>query len=230
MFKWDGERIIKALRQEENTLIANENLRIQIPKRFAKRKLASVGLKTYICCIYAIITDDDKYDISNLPIIGMITPTRTSEVKIEDVEYYEFYFPKNSIIMPNVNLVRRDTLMYNVFDELIYKGNVPWYMMPDDVARISDHAKEVADSAIGEYLTMTEIISSLIARDAIDKKIYYRNTNRKNKFEFIALGNVFYSATSTMSKLAGNYFADGVVGAIVEQTDESSRVEDIIRT
>lgn len=229
MFKWDGERILKALRQEENTLIANENLRIHIPKRFAKRKLANIGLKTYICCIYAIITDDDKYDVSNLPIIGLISPTRTSEIKIDDVEYYEFYFPKNSVIMPNVNLVRRDTLVYNVFDELIYKGNVPWYLSPDDLARISDHTKEVADSGIGEYLTMSEIIASLVTRDVNDKKVYYRNTDRKGKYEYIALGNVFYSATSTMSKLAGNYFADGIVGAVVDQTEEVSRIEEIIK-
>ena len=32
-----------------------------------------------------------------------------------------------------------------------------------------------------------------------------------------------------MSKLAGNYFADGIVGAVVEQTEEVSRIEEIIK-
>ena len=41
--------------------------------------------------------------------------------------------------------------------------------------------------------------------------------------------NGYYSATSTMSKLAGNYFADGIVGAVVEQTEEVSRIEEIIK-
>lgn len=227
-FKRDGQRILNALAETNNTLVAKENLRIHVPVRFATRGLGQVGIETFICCMYAIITDDDHYDVSNYCAIAKIEPYKTEEILIDNVEYYEFTFLKGQVIMPNVQLVRRDMLIFNIMDEFIFKGNVPWYFTPNDLARIMDTAKTAGDSAVGEWLDVIELIVSVVTRVKGEKKIYYRNGNG-GAYDFVALSNVFYVASSTLPKLAGNYFNDGVVSAIMEPVDEVQRVERLLR-
>lgn len=227
-FKRDGQRILNALAETNNTLVAKENLRIHVPVRFATRGLGQVGIETFICCMYAIITDDDYYDVSNYCAIAKIEPYKTEEILIDNVEYYEFTFLKGQVIMPNVQLVRRDMLIFNIMDEFIFKGNVPWYFTPNDLARIMDTAKTAGDSAVGEWLDVIELIVSVVTRVKGEKKIYYRNGNG-GAYDFVALSNVFYVASSTLPKLAGNYFNDGVVSAIMEPVDEVQRVERLLR-
>lgn len=227
-FKRDGQRILNALTETNNTLVAKENLRIHVPVRFATRGLGQVGIETFICCMYAIITDDDHYDVSNYCAIAKIEPYKTEEILIDNVEYYEFTFLKGQVIMPNVQLVRRDMLIFNIMDEFIFKGNVPWYFTPNDLARIMDTAKTAGDSAVGEWLDVIELIVSVVTRVKGEKKIYYRNGNG-GAYDFVALSNVFYVASSTLPKLAGNYFNDGVVSAIMEPVDEVQRVERLLR-
>ena len=227
-FKRDGQRILNALTETNNTLVAKENLRIHVPVRFATRGLGQVGIETFICCMYAIITDDDHYDVSNYCAIAKIEPYKTEEILIDNVEYYEFTFLKGQVIMPNVQLVRRDMLIFNIMDEFIFKGNVPWYFTPNDLARIMDTAKTAGDSAVGEWLDVIELIVSVVTRVKGEKKIYYRNGNG-GAYDFVALSNVFYVASSTLPKLAGNYFNDGVVSAIMEPIDEVQRVERLLR-
>ena len=227
-FKRDGQRILNALTETNNTLVAKENLRIHVPVRFATRGLGQVGIETFICCMYAIITDDDYYDVSNYCAIAKIEPYKTEEILIDNVEYYEFTFLKGQVIMPNVQLVRRDMLIFNIMDEFIFKGNVPWYFTPNDLARIMDTAKTAEDSAVGEWLDVIELIVSVVTRVKGEKKIYYRNGNG-GAYDFVALSNVFYVASSTLPKLAGNYFNDGVVSAIMEPVDEVQRVERLLR-
>lgn len=227
-FKRDGQRILNALTEINNTLVAKENLRIHVPVRFATRGLGQVGIETFICCMYAIITDDDYYDTSNYCAIAKIEPHKTEEIEINGVEYYEFSFLKGQVIMPNVQLVRRDMLIFNIMDEFIFKGNVPWYFTPNDLARIMDTAKTAGDSAVGEWLDVIELIVSVCTRDKKNKKQYFRNSDAK-EFDYVALSNVFYVASSTLPKLAGNYFNDGVVSAIMEPVDEVQRVEKLLR-
>lgn len=226
--KRDSQRILNALTEINNTLVAKENLRIHVPVRFATRGLGQVGIETFICCMYAIITDDDHYDVSNYCAIAKIEPHKTEEIVIDNVEYYEFTFLKGQVIMPNVQLVRRDMLIFNIMDEFIFKGNVPWYFTPNDLARIMDTAKTAGDSAVGEWLDVIELIVSVVTRVKGEKKIYYRNGNG-GAYDFVALSNVFYVASSTLPKLAGNYFNDGVVSAIMEPVDEVQRVERLLR-
>lgn len=234
--KRDPKKIHEALKElDDGRLVALKDLKIYIPTRFAERELAYVGVETVIVGIYAIVVEDAYYGVSTVNAMLRIEPTSTLKVKHEDEEYYEFFFPKGSTVLASVHLVRMDTLTYRIYDEIISKGRVPWYLSYADMGRLFDTAKYHANANIGQNNEVTELIVSMISRDPKDRTKYYRQTVKsmddviKNPPAFIPLRSVQYAATNTTNKLAGSYFSDGLVSALVSPADRVERIEDILR-
>lgn len=216
-------------------LLVTESCKIQVPKRFEDRDLASIGNDTYIYGIYALILEDGSYTVSNIMAMVKINPFKILEVKIDEVSYYEFYFEANSIMVETTHLVRRNLLMFNVIDEFLFQGNVPWYIEYEDLGKILDTSEFHADSKVGQNFEVTELIASFLARVKENRVQYYRTSIedysdlKTNKPVFVALKSVFYSATNTLNKLAGSYFNDGVVSALVTPTQNVERIESLLR-
>lgn len=232
----DAKKVHEALKElDDGRLIALKELKIYIPARFAERELAFIGIETVIVGIYAIVVDDAYYGVSTVNAMMRIEPTITNKIKYEDEEYYEFVFPKGSTVLASVHLVRIDTLTYRIYDEIISKGRVPWYLSYSDMGRLFDTAKYHANANIGQNNEVTELIVSMISRDSKDRTRYYRQTVKtlddviKNPPAFIPLRSVQYAATNTTNKLAGSYFSDGLVSALVSPADRVERIEDILR-
>jgi len=232
----DAKKVHEALKElDDGRLIALKELKIYIPARFAERELAFIGIETVIVGIYAIVVDDAYYGASTVNAMMRIEPTITNKIKYEDEEYYEFVFPKGSTVLASVHLVRIDTLTYRIYDEIISKGRVPWYLSYSDMGRLFDTAKYHANANIGQNNEVTELIVSMISRDSKDRTRYYRQTVKtlddviKNPPAFIPLRSVQYAATNTTNKLAGSYFSDGLVSALVSPADRVERIEDILR-
>lgn len=216
-------------------LLCTQACKIQIPKRFEDRNLAVIGNDTYVYGIYALILEDGTYTVSNIMAMIKINPFKTLEIKVDEVGYYEFYFEANSIIIDTIHLVRRNLLMFNVIDEFMFQGNVPWYIEYEDLGKILDTSEYHADSRVGQNLEVTELIASFLARNRNDRTKYYRTSIesfsdlKKNPPAFVALKSVFYSATNTLNKIAGSYFNDGVVSALVSPTTNTERIEQLLR-
>ena len=207
---------------------------IQIPHRFEERGLASLGSEIYIYGVYSLIIDT-LYAVSNMTAMIRIEPAKTVIETIDGVPYYDFHFDAGQVIIPNLSVIQRDQLIFNILEELIIKGNVPWYMAYQDLGRLFDTAQEYAGSLVGEMPEVIELVASLIARQPADRKLYYRLALEKPEDlktrlpDYIPLTSVFYAATNTLNKLAGSYFSEGVVGALVTQTEEVERLESILR-
>ncbi len=217
-------------------LLTTQACRIQVPKRFEDRGLAAIGNDTYIYGIYALILEDGSYAVSNIMAMVKINPYKILEVKIDEVSYYEFYFEANSLIVDTVHLVRRNLLMFNVIDEFMFQGNVPWYIEYEDLGKLLDTSEFHADSKVGQSFEVTELIASFLGRKRDDRTKYYRTVIesyadlKKNPPAFVALKSVFYSATNTLNKLAGSYFNDGVVSALVSPSQNVERIEALLRS
>lgn len=216
-------------------LLATQACKIQIPKRFEDRGLAVIGNDTYVYGIYALILEDNTYAVSNITAMVKINPYKTLEVKIDEVSYYEFYFEANSILAETVHLVRRNLLMFNVIDEFMFQGNVPWYIEYEDLGKLLDTSEYHADSKVGQNHEVTELIASFLGRVKEDRTKYYRtyiesfSDLKTRPPAFVALKSVFYSATNTLNKLAGSYFNDGVVSALVNPSQSTERIELLLR-
>jgi hypothetical protein len=233
----DASQAHKYLKElPDGQLFTTKACKIQIPEHFAHRGLAEVGIETYIYGIYALIFEDGIYAVSNINAMIKITPFKTQTVKIKEVLYYEFYFEANSVVIPNMNLVCRDTLIYNVFDEIYFKGKVPWYLNYEDIGKLFDTAKPHADSNVAENFETIELIASIVAREKGNRINYFRHSlksaedTKRSVPDYVPMMSVFYSATNTLNKLAGSYFNDGIVSALVNPSTEVQRIEQLLRT
>lgn len=232
----DSSKVKAALKKTPNNqIITLQDCKIQIPVRFVQKGLAQVGIDTYAYGIYAIILADGTYAVSSVTAMIKLKPNKILTTTIDDVLYYEFYFDAGSVVIDNTVLVKKDTSIYDVLDEFIFSGNIPWYINYEDLGKIFDSAKKYANSNVGQSYEISELLASLVARNPNDRTKYYRTFVEKYTDlitapqSFVPLKSVFYSVTNTFNKLAGNYFNDGVVSALVNPSTKVERVENLLR-
>lgn len=234
--KRDASKVHACLKElPDGRVVTTKECKIYIPARFAERGLAFIGIETTIVGIYAIVVDDTYYGISMVNAMMRIEPTSTVKVSIDEEEFYEFSFDPGSTVISSTQLVRNDQLVYKIYDEIIAKGHVPWYLGYSELGKLFDTAKYHAGANIGTNHEVTELIVSMIARDVKDRHRYYRTAIKsyedlvKNPPAFIPLRSVTYAATNTTNKLAGSYFSDGLVSSLVSPADRVERIEDLLR-
>lgn len=233
----DPVRIRAAIKKlPDKSLIALQDIKIQCPARFAERGLAEIGAEIRVTGHIAYIVEDKFYAISLVNAMIQFTPTETNRIKIDGDDYLEFFFEKGATISPSAMLVKVDTLTYRVYDEILSKGNIPWYLDYLDLGKIFNSASKHAGAKVGSNQEVIELIVSLIARDPNKREVYYRSivqslTDINSKPPaFVPLRSVQYGATNTTNKLAGSRFSDGVVSALVSPAERTERIEKILRT
>lgn len=216
-------------------VITKVDCKIQVPERFMNIGLGQIGTETYILGCFVIILETGEYSVCNINAIIEINPFKTLLTKIDDVMYYEFYFEPGQVVIKTTDILRRSTLMYNIFDEFVFKGKVPWYLDYEDLGKLFDTAKSHGDSNVGENQETIEFIASIITRHASDRTKPLREllselkTVDQKDINYVGLSSVFYSVSNTMNKLTGSYFNDGVTSALVTPTDNISKIESILR-
>lgn len=232
----DPARVHACLKElPDGRLVAVKNVKIYVPSRFAERGLASIGIETHIVGIYAMVTDDLYYSVSLVNAMHRIEPTSTVKVVFGDDEYYEFSFVPGATVVSSVQLVKTDTLVYNIYDEIFSKGRVPVYLGYPELGKLFDSAKYHAGANIGQNHQVDELIVSLIARDPDNRARYYRQAIKsiddlkKKPPVFVPLRSVTYGATNTTNKLAGSYFKEGLVSALVSPAVRVERIEELLR-
>lgn len=232
----DPKRVHACLHETpEGSLIAVKPIRIQIPARFSERMLAYVGKDASICGICAFITNDGFYGVSLVNAMFNIKPSTTELVNIDGDSYYNFGFEAGDVVLEFTNLVKNDKLLFRIYDELMSKGNVPWYINYLEMGALFDTAKKHAGASIGEEQEVTQLLASMLARDSTDRRLYYRQAIKSmddlkiKKPVFISLRSIQFSATNTVDKLAGSYSSTGLTSALVSPTTRVENIDNILR-
>ena len=234
-FKRNAEAVKAVLVQKDGKVYCKEPCRIQIPVRFVKRNMAKIGTSNFIYGLFPIILESGEYALHNLCAMVEILPYKTTETTVDGEDYYEFHFEKNSVVINNTTVVQRKTLMFNVFDELFFKGKIPWYLNYFDICSLFDTAKSHADSKVAEVPDTIELLASIISRSVENPKLSIRltaksiNDFKPSQMKSVALKNVMFSVNTTLNKLAGSYFDPGVRSALVQPTDQVDKLESILR-
>lgn len=220
---------------ETGELITSKECKIHIPSRYIERDLALVGIDTYIYGVYALIYEEEYYSVFSINGIVQIDPYKIIKEKVDGVEYTALYFEANSVLIKNLNIVQRDTLVNKLLDEFIFQSKIPWYLNYNDLGKLFDTAKQYANSNISQRYEVMELLVSLISRNSNEMQNYYRTfitepdqvfTNPPN---YVPLNSVYYSASNTLNKLAGNYMSKGLVSALVSKTENVERIESLLK-
>lgn len=224
------DKVKLGIKQVGDRLIAVSTVRYYIPEPYVKSPLASVGADTRIIGVHGIVVDG-YYAASVALAMIPITPSSTNIVVIDDESYMEFTFQPGDIIVPNTNLVKFSTLVYQAFDTFVALGKIPWYLSKDNVATLFDTSKLHASANLGVNTAVIETAMSVLARQNNDRTKYYRHNAEKDSEEpsYIPMNSVAYQATNTTAKLSGAYFSDGLSSALVIESKTKENIEDLLR-
>lgn len=233
--KRNPEKVLAALQDLPNgRVIAKKKLTITFPVRFRDINLAVIGKVSFVYGLFAILVDDE-YALLNLN--GYIELGEAA-IKIEqvgEVEYYTFTYDPGETVILTKDIIARSSLIFTAIDEFVFKGKVPWYVGYEDMGKIFETAQSYAGSRARIIPSMMEFFAAYTARQKEDRVRFIREGAKTrsdftpDKIRWVPLRSVFYSAPGTVNKLAGAYFQDGIVSALVNPSTQVESVESVLR-
>lgn len=213
--------------KKENT-ITTKKVMMVFPERYIQRELVFFDSTIKVLNIVGIIDEDNNYCSFIAPLFIDTVPYNIEDITIDGVLHKCLTYEADSVIIQSNSIIKSETSMYNIFDEMLVQGRVPWYVDYDNIKDIFINAGKYAGSKVGKNPLAYEIIASEIARDKDDKNKYFR-LNPKGRPTYVGLNNLFYSFKTTDSKLIGGYYGYGVSAAINNPETETSKISEILR-
>lgn len=232
--KRNAGAILPYLKEVDDTLITGKDIKIIIPYRYLQGKLATVGSHISVLGVFAI-SDGVNFAVSNVCSTMSLTPDSTNIVTFEGEDFFELEFSKGSVVCPNLNLVVDDKNAYNVYNEFIAKGKVPWFLSYEDFGKVLMTAHTYAGINLAGNNAPLELIITSIARNPKDLYKYYRNEiNSLNEIltkppAYVPFKSVAYGATNTTGKIMGSYFDEGLTSALTVPESGPQGVEVFLR-
>lgn len=216
-------------------VVAKENLIIELPVRFREVDLVQIGSESYAYGLFAIILEDGSYGLCNVNAYFELGPSIIEVVKREDGEYYNFLFKKGQVVFRTKDLVCRSSLIYKAIEEFVFKGKIPWYVEYEDMGKIFSTAEKHARTSAKIIPSVVEFMAAYVARDKADRTKFIREVAKdpagfkRQNLSWVPMRSVYWSAPGTVNKLAGAYFQDGVVSALVNPSKRVENIEGILR-
>ncbi|MAP22093.1 MAG: hypothetical protein CL582_14275 [Alteromonadaceae bacterium] len=233
-YKRDASKVQAYLKElKDGSVITTKGCKIYIPTRFRDKSLATIGKETYILGLFMIAVEDKYYAVNNVNAMMRIEPSSINTVSIENKDYFEFVFEQNDTVFPSTDLVKDDTLLYYIFDEVVSKGNIPAYMNYLDLGHLFDTAQQFAGVKLVSTPTVMHMLLSKLARDPGDLNTYFRQVSNGDDLDnarFLQLRSNTHGATNTTARLMGSYFSDNITSALVNPAEREENIERILRS
>lgn len=224
--------VFSVLVKKDSRLITKVPCQIHIPQRFEQINFAQVGMETFIYGLFALVLESGEYSVCNLMGMVKIVPDQVTTQMVGEAPYLVFSFDAGSTVIENTAIIKNDNLFFPAISEFIFRGNIPWYLNYEDIGKLFDTAQNFAGNPGGRSYEVNELLASMVSRSKLNRSQYYRLSEKpqENDPDFVGLTNIFYSVKNTVNKLAGSYFTDGLVSALVEPSESTERIEQLLRT
>lgn len=222
--KRDPEFFKKLISIKDGALHFNDKVIIEYPKWYANKEMADIGEAVSVYGVVAFISGE-RYAVSIVPSRLECSPVAINEIDRDGETYLQLFFGKGDKILNKLQTVRNTISSYNYFESFYMRGKFPWYIEPEDNIRIMDNMLHYAGSKMGDNYIANELLASFVTRSAKDKTLFYRQTDMRQPYEYVELMNVYYSATSTATKLAGNYMSNSINSALVQRSKKATKLE-----
>jgi len=215
-------------------VIAKNNIAIQVPVRFKEIGLAQIGSSTFVFGLFAMILDSGEYALMNVNAYLELGAASVDTEEIDGTEYYNFHFEPGDVVFKTKSLVCRPALIFKAISEFVFKGKVPWYVDYDDMGKLFSTAKKHAATTADIRPEVMEFMAAYIGRNKNDRINYIRESAEtyadfEKNLAWVPMQSVYWSAPGTVNKLAGAYFQDGIVSAIVNPSERVEKIESILR-
>lgn len=233
----DASKITPALSfpRDADIIVATKPLKIHVPKRYSEGSMGSMEERVTVMGLFAYIVDDAFYAVSNTLASMSFTPDTISIVNIDDSEYLELSWDAGSVVCPNTNLVQNKSLAYELYNEIESKGKTPWYVGYRDLCGLFDTSKKHANVNLGVNHAILEIFPTSRARNPQKRTQYIRELFKtQDDFDnlprdYIPQKSVAYGATNTTARLLGSYLKEGMTSALVNPSETTESIEELLR-
>lgn len=216
--KLDPEAIFKILVRKGDVLVCKEDIQFLFPKRFDVRGFNQYEHDIKIMGIFAIVDTKGNYAVHNIPNRISVTPNVTDTTVTMGDEFVVMTFYKDSVVSPNVAMVKDSSYLTDIYNEFFVLGKIPKFFSHLDVLKTFKLTSHFNGSAIGKYNAPLELLVSLIARDIDDKSKTFKptatRTGKPGDIYWVGLSNVHYTVTSTLNKIGGAYASQAINSAI----------------
>jgi len=229
---------VKAACHEGNdgSIIALKPVKMILPERFVEKQLAIVGADTYVVGIVALVVDDKYYAVFLGTAMFHVEPTTIATVKYHGDSYLELSFDPGARILVTQEVVQDNLITYRIYDEIISKGHMPWYMNYDDRIQLLFTANKLAGMEMLSNHAMLELNAAAISRDPTNINRFYRHAIDsyddliKKPPITIPLMSVSYGTTNTTSRIMGSYFEQGLNSSLVNPSTQVENIERLLRS
>lgn len=231
----DAKKITENLKVLADKVVTINGCKIIFPVRYVQAKLAQLDYHvTYYGCFCMLDMEEKYYSVHNGLVRMTSIPDDISTIEINGEPYYRLTFEAGSTVFEQTTVLKDSDLVSDVYTEFVNKGSVPFFMDYDDVLRLFDTDKEYGGVSLSTTYEAIEIPLSIIARNPNDLTQYYREILNEVdpkvvKPVYVAANSVTYSASSTVTKLTGSYFTEGLVSAINNPTKQTDALDYVLR-
>jgi len=232
----NAEKVYRALDDQDNRpVITKAPIRLIVPARFREIGLLQIGTQTFVFGLAALVLESNEWALLNVNAYLELGPAAVELIKIDDVEYYTFQFQAGDVLFKTKELVCHSSLLYTAIEEFIFKGKMPRYVEYEDGCHLFDSAKKHTKTTASIQHSVVEFLVGFIGRDRADRAKYIREVAKSendfgmDKLSWVPMRSVYWSAPSTVNKLAGAYFSEGIVSALVNPSERTDKIEQILR-
>lgn len=234
--KRDPKKISSYLKTDNKSIITKEELYIIFPELYLDKEINVLGDISLIVGIFAILDPTNNlYSVSTIPTRVEVTPSEISYTIINGDSYVLLKIDKNDIFINNLNLVKDKSLAYLLFDTFFVQGKIPFYVTYLDLPNIFNNLYHYTGSKAGQNRLIYELLTAIITKYRDNPDIGYRNILDSLKdldtkpVIFKGLKDIHYTVTSSLSKITGSYYKQGILSAINKPDSNVSNLENIVR-
>ena len=213
---------------DKSVVFVGKELTVKISKRYENYQLLTVKDTVRSLGIFEMFTEGASSNLF-LPAVIEMCPSDTATMTQGSDEYVVCTFKQGDTFIKDRRLVRNPQLAYVIFTEFVEKGKMPEFLTYKDMAFIFDVAQKVSGLNIATNHVAFEIIYSFLARKHDDYTKLYRLTDMKKPPLFLRLTDTAHATSSVTAKLVSSYLADSINAAIVNESENESQLEELLR-
>lgn len=227
------DKVKKALTiLEDGSVIANQNLVVQIPRRFVENGLAEISDIISTIPVLGIILPDNTYCCFTSLLRVKLFPTDMRDVSINGDKYVNMEFFKGDTVFENIRSSIDPSMAYYYFMEFVNYAKIPWYMDWKTHSRLFDQASEEMGKEVGTTPQVMRVMYSIIYRDPDDLEKPYRGSVAMKEGRapiIVGLNNPSMLITDTFSRAIGGYLKDNLLAAVIKPNDKISSMDKLMR-
>jgi len=233
--KRNPEAIKKKLKKVDNTIIAKEDMLIIFPEKFVDKELTNLDNVSDVFGVVAVLDNNNNYSVLTIPSRFTVEPAEIENIEINEEPYVALHIEAGQPLISNTVMVKNQDVTFPIFDLFMLQGKIPWYINYEDLLDVFIKLDKYAGSKVGGLVLALEALTAINARDPKNPETEFRmvinseEDMRKKPVEWVGLKNIYYSFKSTLSKIAGAYFKQGVIAAIVKPEKETTDLEYVLR-